>query len=418
MKLNNIGARRPGAWLGGVVAALCLTVSLAACASSESSGGSSSGSVIPIGVIGTYSGALSADTVVGKEVIQAWADNVNASGGLEGHQVKLYIEDDQGNPALSDELLKQLVEQDHVVAIVGSAAQGTDSGWGAYLDSTGVPNVGGNGAGTGSLTSKSFFDTSGNIISLFYGTAEAARTYGPKLAQLYCAGSAPCESTVGLLKAMGQPLGVSLPYSSAVDGSSPDYTAICNGVKSSGVQSFSTSIPSDVLKRVAAQCTQQGVNATMISQVSNQTMAGQPGFENVQFVDAHFPFFADSTPATKEFHDALAKYAPDLGTSEHPLNFIAPAVWVSGKLFEAAVKAAGTSNVTAASVKKGLYALKNETLGGLSGPLNFSPDKKILSNCYFMYVLKNGKFETPGGVQAKCAPSSVIDPIVAEMTAK
>jgi branched-chain amino acid transport system substrate-binding protein len=367
-------------------------------------------------VIGTYSGALSADTVIGKQVIQAWADDVNAHGGLEGHPVKLYIEDDQGDPARSLELLRQLVEQDHIVAIVGSAAQGTDSGWGSYLDRVGVPNVGGLGSDTGSLTSKSFLDTSGNIVALFYGTAKAAKGYGPKLAQLYCAGSAPCASTVQLLQTTGKPLGVTLPYSTAVDGNSPDFTSICSGIKSSGVESYSTSLTSDVLERVAAQCSQKGLRATLISQVSDQTMAGKPGFQDVQFVDSHFPFFADSTPATKEFHAALKKYAPDLGTSSAPLNFIAPAVWVSGELFEAAVKTAGTSHITGASVKKGLYALHNDTLGGLTGPLNFKPGQKTLNNCYFLYTLQNGKFSTPGGVKAHCAPSSVIDPIVAKLT--
>ena len=48
-------------------------------------------------------------------------------------------------------------------------------------------------------------------------------------------------------------------------------------------------------------------------------------------------------------------------------------VWASGELFKAAVDASGSGPVTSASVKRGLYALKNETLGGLSGPLNFVP---------------------------------------------
>jgi branched-chain amino acid transport system substrate-binding protein len=185
-----------------------------------------------------------------------------------------------------------------------------------------------------------------------------------------------------------------------------------SGIESSGAESYSTSLTSDVLDRVAAQCTQQGVKARMISQVSDQSMAGQPGFKNVQFVDSHFPFFADSTPATKAFHAALKKYAPQVGTKSDPSNFIAPAVWVSGKLFEAAVNAAGTSHVTAASVLKGLYALHNDTLGGLTGPLTFKRGKVTLNNCYFLYKLQNSKFTDPGGVKAQCAPSSLVNSVV------
>jgi hypothetical protein len=48
--------------------------------------------------------------------------------------------------------------------------------------------------------------------------------------------------------------------------------------------------------------------------------------------------------------------------------------WVGGKLFEAAAaKAKLTPDSTPEDVKKGLYALKNETLGGLAPPLTFRP---------------------------------------------
>lgn len=424
------GRQRHRLMLGAAVACAALVASsLAACSSSGAQGSSSAsgavaagskatGTPIKVGVIGTYSGPLSSDTATGKLVSQAWADSVNAAGGIKGHPVQLFIEDDQGNPALSLTLLKQLVQQDHVVAIVGSAAQGTDAAWGTYLDQAGVPNVGGLGASAPSLTSQSFFDVAANIIALFYGTAAVAKEYGPSLAQLYCAGSAPCASTVPLLQAMGKPLGVSLPYSSAVDSAAPDYTALCQALKSSGVKSFSASITSDVLRRVAAQCSQQGVSATLISQISSQNFANLPGFSSVRFVDSRFPWFDTSRPATKAFHDAIAKYEPSLGTSSTPLNFIDPAVWASGKLFEAAVNAAPSGPITAKSVEAGLYSLHNETLGGLTGPLNFTRGHKTLNDCYFTYALKAGHWSEPEGFAPKCAPAGVVNAIVAALTQK
>jgi len=47
--------------------------------------------------------------------------------------------------------------------------------------------------------------------------------------------------------------------------------------------------------------------------------------------------------------------------------------WIAGKLFEAVAKAGALSPTsTSADVEKGLYALKGETLDGLSSPLTYT----------------------------------------------
>ena len=55
-----------------------------------------------------------------------------------------------------------------------------------------------------------------------------------------------------------------------------------------------------------------------------------------------------------------------------------------------AAKAAGhlTSSSTPAQVKKGLYALKNETLDGVAPPLNFTPGKPAFIPCWFSEQVK------------------------------
>src|ERR1700722_20011261 len=73
-----------------------------------------SGSVIPIGVVGSYSGVQAAANSPAQGAIKAWADALNAAGGIDGHRVKLYIEDDQDNAATSLTEVQSLVEQDHV----------------------------------------------------------------------------------------------------------------------------------------------------------------------------------------------------------------------------------------------------------------------------------------------------------------
>src|SRR5207253_2469834 len=46
-----------------------------------------------------------------------WAAYVNAHGGISGHPVKVYVEDDKSNPALTVSDYQDLVSNKHAVAI-------------------------------------------------------------------------------------------------------------------------------------------------------------------------------------------------------------------------------------------------------------------------------------------------------------
>jgi branched-chain amino acid transport system substrate-binding protein len=398
--------------LAGASVAL-VALMIAACSSSSSSVSSSGGSQtssseIPVGVIGSYSGPAASSVAGAESSIQAWADSVNAAGGINGHRVQLYIVDDAGNSATALTGMKTLVEQDHVVAIVGQAS--TDaSPWESYIDSKGIPVVGGNTASVTYLSDPNFYAVGGNLLSGYYGVTALAKANGPKLGDLYCAEIPACAATTTLLQTFGKSLGVSMSYSSKVSAAAPDFTAVCQGLKSAGVQSYSLGLAAVTLKQVATQCALQGLKAQLIiSNVADSTFPSDPGFNGIEVVDAMFPFFDDSTPATREFHAALTKYAPALGTPASPLNSEVTQAWASGKLFEAAVKAAGNGPITPASIKKGLYALKGETLGGLTVPLTYTPGKPSPQNCYFTYSIQGGKFIEPDGLKTTCAPEAVI----------
>jgi branched-chain amino acid transport system substrate-binding protein len=150
--------------------------------------------------------------------------------------------------------------------------------------------------------------------------------------------------------------------------------------------------------------------------VVDQTFTSVPAFNGMQIVSSAFPFFDQSIPATKAFHQALAKYAPQVGSASLPLTYIAPDVWTAGELFQAAVDAAGPGPVTSASIKQGLYSLKNDTLGGLTAPLNFAPGKVSLNNSYFSYSIKNGAFVEPNGMKPVMVPSGPINALVAALS--
>jgi branched-chain amino acid transport system substrate-binding protein len=392
-----------------VVAALAgvsiLVVS--ACGASPSSGSADSGP-IPIGVIGSYTGAFSSSVGTAKDAIDAWAKSVNDAGGINGRKIELFVEDDQTNVANGLSRVKRLVEQDKVVAIVGEASSNA-APWADYVKNKGIPVVGGNAVEPAFVSNADFFSVAGNLVSNFYGVTELAKGNGPNLGHLYCAELPVCNSTSEIIESVGGTLGTKLAYSAGVTSDSSDFTAQCQALKNAGVQSYSIALAATLLQRVAAQCEQQGLAAKLVlTNVADSNSTKVPALEGIEVADTTFPFWDRSTPARKAMHDALARYAPQVGTDRFPMNSFMANAWASGKLFEAAVRASGSQEITPDSIKRGLYALNGETLDGLSVPLTFAEGRPSMHNCYFSYTIREGRFESLNGGQAKCAPDAVI----------
>jgi branched-chain amino acid transport system substrate-binding protein len=410
-----------------LMAGSCVAVSaalVAGCGSGPSGHSSAAGpaagrqaapGTIPVGVVGTFSGPEGTTTGSSRLAIQAWADAVNAAGGINGHHVQLDLKDDAGNPSTSLVEVKTLVQEDHVVAIVGEESISASS-WAGYAETHGVPAIGGNSAELSFLTNPDFYTAGGNLLSDYYGEVALARQNGPRIANVYCAEDPACAATTTLVTGFGKPLGVGLGYTSKVAATQPDFTATCQGIKQSGASSYALGLNSATILLMVAQCAQQGVTAKPVgSWVTTSSFATTAGLDGMESADPVFPFFDDSTPATRQFQAALKKYAPSVGTAAEPLTPEVANAWVSGKLFEAAVAASGSPQVTSASVKKGLYALKGETLGGLSVPLTFTPGKPTLDNCYYEYAIAGGKFAELHGMTPQCAPDSVISAMISQL---
>jgi len=393
-----------------VAAGLCILV-LAGCSSvSASSGGQKAGgSPINIGVIGTFSGSLAQSSLDAEYVLQAWTDSVNATGGLAGHQVKLYVEDTGDNSASGLTEMQTMVQQDHIVAVVGMADDNPT--WESYVASAGIPVVGGGGLGLQYLTDPNFYDVGGNLLSVFNALVELAAKHGPKTAILYCAEVPGCAAAGVLEGTLGKPIGVTVAIKAGVSATASNFTSNCLALKDSGSQSYDLSVTPTVIARIVAQCEQLGYKAPLIEPgtTASSTLTSQPAFGGVTWADAFTPFFEDDTPATEAFHRALAKYAPSVGTAAVPLNPVGMAAWESGELFAAAIRASGataTTTITSALVKKGLYALKGATLGGLTPPLTFTPSKATAFNCYYSYSIENSKFVPAPGAQPVCADTA------------
>jgi branched-chain amino acid transport system substrate-binding protein len=392
---------------------------LAGCGSSATSTGSAvkaaavsqpSGSAIVIGSICSCSNPSTAASLGRSgDVIKAWADSVNASGGINGHPVKLIVADDGGDPAKSLQAAKTLVESDKVVAIVGFQSL-QDASWAKYVASKGVPVVGGNPNEASMFTNPDFYPSAATLPMMIEGIVNMAKTAGAKtIGVMYCAESPVCAQAVPIVQGLAKLDGLQV-VAQKVSASAPDYTAPCLAMKNSNASVVYYALDSQLILRVQAQCAQQGYRplpdpgsgSVAKDWLTNSAVNGAlVASETANYTDK-------SIPAVQSMYAALDKYAPGL-TSSAQFSFPLVNPWAGGLLFQKAAEAAHlTPTSTPADVKRGLYALKNETLDGLAPPLTFTPGKPTIAGCYFPLKIASGNFTSTGNGAPMCLDAATL----------
>lgn len=95
---------------------------------------------VKIGQTMPYSGPASAYGTIGR-IEEAYYAMVNAKGGVNGRQIKLISLDDAYSPPKTVEQTRRLVEQDEVLAIIGTIGTPTNSATQKYLNQKKVPQL-------------------------------------------------------------------------------------------------------------------------------------------------------------------------------------------------------------------------------------------------------------------------------------
>jgi branched-chain amino acid transport system substrate-binding protein len=104
-----------------------------------------------------------------------------------------------------------------------------------------------------------------------------------------------------------------------------------------------------------------------------------------------------SNPAVATFRDAYKTYAPD-----DPLTPNASQGWASAIVFQHAAEHV-SAHPTSAQILAGLWAMKDQTFGGLTPPLTFAQNKPAPdARCSFAMQVRGGKIESPFGVKTVC----------------
>ena len=359
-----------------------------------------------IGNIGTYSGINDSNFIGGGQTLQAWADWVNAHGGLNGgHKIKIISFDDAGNATTSENDVKKLIA-DHVIALVAMNS-GEDSTWDTVIQASGIPVVGGSTPLPDFASNPDYFPvgaTANNSVPdlLLYAKNVLDQSKGGYLG---CEEAPVCSALEAVYAGAYKAIGGTLAYNTLFSSSAPSYTAQCLAAQSAGVQDLEIIGPAFVIPKIAQSCEAQNYQPTLLLNdvVLTPALADQISSANAVFGADLFPFTATSGAAgVTEFRAALKKYEPSVLSSSTFTQDDA-ASWASGQLFAAAAAAANLGNdPTAKEVKAGLYMLHGDTLGGLAPPLTFNRGKPNSINCIYIMEIKSAKLTLPQGLKPYC----------------
>jgi branched-chain amino acid transport system substrate-binding protein len=401
--------------LAGIAAAL---LAVAGCSSSTSSPSSASttgtsasatGSAIDIGLICDCTGAFGPSIGAGSQVAQAWAKSVNASGGIDGHQVNLIVDDDGSNPSTSVSDAKSLISK-NVAAILDLST--LDSAWQKAVDAAHIPVIGGNLNSSEFFTDANWYPAGATDDTTAPSIIQMAKQAGAtKIGVLYCAEAPQCNQLVTPLRQVGAKSGISVPYAAAISITAPNYTAQCLAAQQAGVTGLWVSGAASEFGRVAQDCAKQGYNPAFLEVGTGfgySLLSNSATTNNLWLSFSIQPFFA-SSPEVKAMNTAVDKYSPGLEQNASDWTGFASQAWAAGQLIGQSVTNAGvaaSSPVTAAVMTKGLQAIKGETLGGWTPSLTFAANTPHPVDCWFTARVQSGKVAMANGGKTTCESAS------------
>jgi branched-chain amino acid transport system substrate-binding protein len=360
---------------------------------------------VVIGNIGDYSGIIGTLMKGGNVMAAVVARYVNEHGGLDGHPMQVVTGDAGGDPARALSLVRDMVENKNVVALMGNLWVFSANGPRQYLEEHKVPVIGGDGTTRVWDQSPMYFSSGSPYPAMAMGAMKGLADLGhKKQAIIYCVEAEQCGAWRDIAKKHAAEQGVEIVYEAQVSLAQPDFTAECIQAQRNGATGIQSAIDGPSIARLAKACAQQGYKPQYmgISLAIIDSISSEPALEGLMAPQGNFPFTSASTPAEAEYQAIRQQYAPSLANSPAVAT-----VWAAGALLREAVKGAAlpAGKVTSRDFLNGLYTIKDDNLAGLSGtPLTFveGQQPKKLVNCLFYIRLTGAKWTAPYGSKSIC----------------
>ena len=129
------------AWIWGLVAVLAAVFVMAACGDEKEEVPGVTDDEVVLGTHTSLTGPIAVYSQIANTT-KAYFDYVNATkGGVHGRKIKFLLEDDAYSPPKTVDLVRKLVEQDQIFALLNGLGTASHLQVVAYLHERGVPEL-------------------------------------------------------------------------------------------------------------------------------------------------------------------------------------------------------------------------------------------------------------------------------------
>lgn len=378
----NTSMLRP-AWISAALMASAASFPLGSLAAgSDAPGGTISGDTIVIGQTAAQSGPQ-APIGSAKWGLEAFIASVNARGGVAGKKLKLISYDDSYQPSQTTALVKKLVYEDGVFAVVGSIGSPTTAAVYKTLNDAQVPLV---SMGSGSpifyqpglpyvFPSWPIYTTDGKTMGAFV----AKQFPGQSTAVIYQDDAFGKPILEGIKSSLGK-VDIEIPYvPSQVDFSSAVIKLKSQGIKVVMLATIATP-GAQILNQMAS------LNYAPV-RILTSSGCGYDGIFNAvaslegTYCTAFLPPPGSSNPHWGELASAMTKYTPG-----HSPDIYAAWGWLAGQVTYAGLEKI-KGPITRAAFVEQLETLRNfDTIGG---KINYSSEKHEGGCCELLWQAKD-----------------------------
>jgi branched-chain amino acid transport system substrate-binding protein len=365
-----------GKGLLGLLAMVAAALLLAACGSSSNTSNSSASAGTSAPAAGststiTVGSAISVNSPIlddaeRKAGIEAAISDINAAGGINGHQVKFDFCDTQYNPNQEIDCARQMVS-DHVVAVINPDFLANQTGEPyKVLAAAGIPVVGDSGLSPAGMASPNSFPLAGGIPGWVFGADDnAIRAGATKIA--VASDTNPSAEFAGKMAASGLAAAKIKPVSVVIadPSSDPTFSSAAAKLMAGGTNGIVVAMaPENVPKLVVAlrQAGYKGIISSLSAIVPSQIVAALKSAANGILLSSQTALVTDTAnPGVAKFLADMKKYQPTATLDERTETG-----WAAMMLFDKV-----TASLTSFSPATVMQAMKSVTTPidlGIVGP--------------------------------------------------
>lgn len=345
--------------LTGVVALL-----LSGCAADG--GGSSAGSADPIrvGAVSSITGPAPFAEVPG--AAQAVFDRVNAEGGIGGRMIEFVSEDDGADPAQAAQAARRLVDEQGVVAMVGSASLVECSANAAFYAQRDIVSIMGTGVEPSCFASQNIAPVNNGTIQgyaslLYYASEDLGRD---RVCPVILNSAGLTEPYLELIDRWKAETGSTPPLVDTTVNLGDDVTPVLLAVRDAGCEAvvFNANEPAAVafMNTAKQQGLLDGIDYLTLTSAYSEAVATtleQQGTLGL-YANSEFVPFMGEDPALDDWRDTLT-------AADVPLTSLSEGGYVAAEIFVEVLKSI-EGDITAESVAaafRGAGEIENSLLG-------------------------------------------------------